>query len=95
MRGTAGHEGDEAPLDVGSGAAHDTAQRLNVQAGVARSLPGVTAIHSLARDEEIAATVTTDFLKRPRYRSGVGANRRDALGDQRVLPGREERVRFG
>ncbi|MGW2690194.1 DUF6192 family protein [Streptomyces sp. NPDC001414] len=25
----------------------------------------ITAIHSLARDEEVAATVTTDFLKRP------------------------------
>lgn len=31
----------------------------------------VTAIHSLARDEDVAATVTTDFLKRPQVAARV------------------------
>ncbi|MFF9490613.1 DUF6192 family protein [Streptomyces sp. NPDC014676] len=33
----------------------------------------VTAIHSLARDEEVAAAVTTDFLKRPQVAAKVSA----------------------
>ncbi|MET9336074.1 DUF6192 family protein [Streptomyces cellulosae] len=33
----------------------------------------ITAIHSLARDEEVAATVTTDFLKRPTVAAKVPA----------------------
>ncbi|MGW0335477.1 DUF6192 family protein [Streptomyces sp. NPDC003011] len=33
----------------------------------------VTAIHSLARDEEVAAAVTTDFLKRPTVAAKVPA----------------------
>ncbi|MFF4806137.1 DUF6192 family protein [Streptomyces sp. NPDC001351] len=33
----------------------------------------ITAIHSLARDEEVAATVTTDFLKRPMVAAKVSA----------------------
>ncbi|GAU70630.1 Ku protein [Streptomyces sp. NBRC 110611] len=33
----------------------------------------VTAIHRLARDEEVAATVTTDFLKRPQVAAKVSA----------------------
>jgi len=31
----------------------------------------ITAIHSLARDEEVAASVTTDFLKRPQVAAKV------------------------
>ena len=33
----------------------------------------VTAIHSLARDEEVAAAVTTDFFKRPQVAAKVSA----------------------
>lgn len=33
----------------------------------------VTAIHSLAQDEEVAAAVTTDFLKRPQVAAKVSA----------------------
>lgn len=33
----------------------------------------VTAIHSLARDEEVAAAVTTDFLRRPQVAAKVSA----------------------
>ncbi|WDV49328.1 DUF6192 family protein [Streptomyces coeruleorubidus] len=34
----------------------------------------VTAIHSLARDEEVAAAATTDFLKRPQVAAKVSAD---------------------
>jgi hypothetical protein len=33
----------------------------------------IRAIHTLARDEEVAAAVTTDFLRRPAVASQVSA----------------------
>nr|WP_307781642.1 MULTISPECIES: DUF6192 family protein [unclassified Streptomyces] len=39
----------------------------------------ITAIHHLAQDEEVAATVTTDFLGRPQVAAKVSTENREGL----------------